>query len=63
MTYGKVALDNAILQVGFRPRRNSDIVVGRKPNVQYRVVYSECNLIWTLAVVFVLHGCRNPNDA
>ena len=32
-------------------------------HVQHRVVYSECSLIWTQAFAFVLHGCRNPNDA
>ena len=30
MTHGRVALCNAILPVGFRPRQNSDTVVGRK---------------------------------
>jgi hypothetical protein len=39
MTYGRVALDNAILHVGFRPRRNSDIVVGWKPT---------CNIVLSI---------------
>ena len=62
MTYDMVALYNALLHVGLCPRRNSGIVMGRKRTC-INGVYMYCQPNLVLAVVFVLHGCLNPNDA